>query len=304
MIVTARLVQKHNDKTGKEEYALISKHTGRVLKWFGVQKPSHERVAKEERRIQYYKHAGGGVDKFGEVVDDRFEEIPRNEWDATPHVPYSFQYPIGFPLSDGYYDSKDMRGEWEKTPKFKRPIPETHYPMVAAILADLMSEMKEKLKVYVARMEQGQQVSMPEDEYDLLIEYTTDHPHSLKLASVWDPKIPGNLLAFFKGLTFKPMPDFSTVAAPLPKETKPEQWDRTFHRIASVRPGKRLGVEFKTYVQFHRKEFPRGKMIGAEDVVKALDLSPEEIEQSLDDVWDYLVSRKVVKPSEDLYRLL
>lgn len=120
MKVLARLVKKHNDHTGRSEYALVSKKSGRVLKWFGTQKPSHDRVMKEERRVQYFKHAGGNAEEMGDIVDDRFQEIPRNEWDATPHTPYSQQYPEGFPLRDVYYEQG--MGSLEK------------YPTVAAVL--------------------------------------------------------------------------------------------------------------------------------------------------------------------------
>lgn len=55
----ARLVQKHNDHTNKKEWALVSKSSPvRVLKWFGTEKPSDEAVAKEEARVQYFKHQG------------------------------------------------------------------------------------------------------------------------------------------------------------------------------------------------------------------------------------------------------
>jgi hypothetical protein len=77
------------------------------------------------------------------------------------------------------------------------------YPTVAnIIIGDLQSEMIEKLQSYVEIMTLGEQVSMPEDEYDLLIEYLDmeNHPLSIKLASLWDKEIPGNLLAFFKNL--------------------------------------------------------------------------------------------------------
>jgi hypothetical protein len=232
MKVLARLVKKHNDHTGRSEYALVSKKSGRVLKWFGVQKPSHDRVMKEERRVQYFKHLGGNAEKTKSieepiniqdpqnaedlgVIDERFGEIPRYKWDATPHTPYTQQYPHGFPLGDTYYEMG--MGSLES------------YPTVAAVLG-----------------------------------------------------------------------------APLPRETKPEQWTRTFDKINSVRPGKRLGVEFKTYVAFHRKEFPKGKIISVKDIVKALDISPEEIKEGLTEAIGYLMSRKVMKKFSELgnYRLL
>ena len=39
------------------QWALVSKTNRRkVLKYFGTQKPSHEAVLKEERRIQFFKN--------------------------------------------------------------------------------------------------------------------------------------------------------------------------------------------------------------------------------------------------------
>lgn len=55
----AVLVQKHNDNTGKTEYALVSKDNhDKVLEWYGTEKPSDERVQKTEKRVQYFKHKG------------------------------------------------------------------------------------------------------------------------------------------------------------------------------------------------------------------------------------------------------
>jgi len=55
----AILTQKVNPKTKKKEWALVSKSDpSKVLKYFGTEKPSKERVQKEERRVQYFKHKG------------------------------------------------------------------------------------------------------------------------------------------------------------------------------------------------------------------------------------------------------
>lgn len=54
------LAKRKDPDDGKTKWALISKTTGRVLKWFGTKKPSKERFAKEERRIAYFKHLGKG----------------------------------------------------------------------------------------------------------------------------------------------------------------------------------------------------------------------------------------------------
>jgi len=50
------LAHRKNPKTGKLEYALISKTTGRVLRWFGTKKPSKKRFNAAERQIQFFKH--------------------------------------------------------------------------------------------------------------------------------------------------------------------------------------------------------------------------------------------------------
>lgn len=51
------LRQKVRESTGKKEWALVSKSKpGKVLEWYGKEKPSAETVAESERRIQYYKH--------------------------------------------------------------------------------------------------------------------------------------------------------------------------------------------------------------------------------------------------------
>jgi hypothetical protein len=51
----ARLIQKSKD--GEKQWALVSrKDSSKVLKWFGKKKPSEEAVAKEEKRVQYFKN--------------------------------------------------------------------------------------------------------------------------------------------------------------------------------------------------------------------------------------------------------
>jgi len=58
--VQAILKQLYRKETKRKEWALVSKsNPKKVLKWFGARKPSKERVLKEERRIQYFKHKGG-----------------------------------------------------------------------------------------------------------------------------------------------------------------------------------------------------------------------------------------------------
>ena len=52
----AILTQKVNPKTDRKEWVLVSLKDRKPLKYFGPTKPSKERVEKEERRIQYFKH--------------------------------------------------------------------------------------------------------------------------------------------------------------------------------------------------------------------------------------------------------
>jgi hypothetical protein len=76
--VMAILTQRHNEKTGKQEWALVSKkkHDGkhRVLRWFGGQKPSEETVKKAERSIQYWKSQGALSGEASKVVNESLVE--------------------------------------------------------------------------------------------------------------------------------------------------------------------------------------------------------------------------------------
>lgn len=50
------LRQKTNPKSGKKEWALVSKSSGKALQYFGAKKPSEDTVNKAERRVQGFKH--------------------------------------------------------------------------------------------------------------------------------------------------------------------------------------------------------------------------------------------------------
>lgn len=52
------LRKKYREEKDRSEWALLDSKGKRVLRWFGPQKPSKERVLKEERRIQFFKHKG------------------------------------------------------------------------------------------------------------------------------------------------------------------------------------------------------------------------------------------------------
>jgi len=58
MTRSAILVQKVNPKSGNKEWCLVSKKDKKPLKYFGPEKPSKEKVQKEEKRIQYFKNKG------------------------------------------------------------------------------------------------------------------------------------------------------------------------------------------------------------------------------------------------------
>lgn len=49
---------KYNPKTGRKEYALVSRDGSKILEWFGANKPSKEAYKKAEARVQYFKHHG------------------------------------------------------------------------------------------------------------------------------------------------------------------------------------------------------------------------------------------------------
>ena len=63
-IIQSVLKKKYREDTDRYEWALVSRKNDRVLKWFGLEKPSKEQVAKEERRVQYFKHKKGGKKVF------------------------------------------------------------------------------------------------------------------------------------------------------------------------------------------------------------------------------------------------
>lgn len=51
------LRKKYNPNKSRSEWALVSvKKPGKVLKWFGLKKPSQQRVQAEERRVKFFEH--------------------------------------------------------------------------------------------------------------------------------------------------------------------------------------------------------------------------------------------------------
>lgn len=75
--ITPRLAilrKKYRKEKGRSEWALLDSKGKRVLRWFGLQKPSEEHVKKEERRIQYFKHHGSAP--VQEAPSDLYERFP------------------------------------------------------------------------------------------------------------------------------------------------------------------------------------------------------------------------------------
>jgi len=58
------VTQRYREEKDRKEWALVSrkpdKKTGKrkVLYWFGLKKPSKERVGKQEKRVQFWKNKG------------------------------------------------------------------------------------------------------------------------------------------------------------------------------------------------------------------------------------------------------
>ena len=58
----AKLLKKYNKKTKKKQWALVSMtDEDKVLKWFGDKKPSEDSVAREEKRVRFFKYVKNKV---------------------------------------------------------------------------------------------------------------------------------------------------------------------------------------------------------------------------------------------------
>ena len=62
-LITAIVTQRFREEKNRKEWALVSRKpskTGKrkVLFWFGMKKPSKERVTKQEKRVQFFKNKG------------------------------------------------------------------------------------------------------------------------------------------------------------------------------------------------------------------------------------------------------
>jgi hypothetical protein len=52
------LKQRTNPRTGKKEYALVSRDGKRVLQYFGKARPSAAAIAQAEARVEHYATKG------------------------------------------------------------------------------------------------------------------------------------------------------------------------------------------------------------------------------------------------------
>lgn len=67
------------------KWALVSKSDpSKVLKWFGTEKPSNESLAKEERRVEFFKHQGG----LGVGLNDMNRELQTTPMTERPFEAY------------------------------------------------------------------------------------------------------------------------------------------------------------------------------------------------------------------------
>ncbi|MFA5759435.1 MAG: hypothetical protein WC942_08800 [Clostridia bacterium] len=111
------LMKKKNKNTDRNEWALVStKDRNKILKWFGVTKPSEDAVKKEEQRVQYFKHKGQkeidllkGLDTY-KVPFDKWnpKTVPLSNLDDYYSVPFIIK--IGENVAKGElltYDTND-----------------------------------------------------------------------------------------------------------------------------------------------------------------------------------------------------
>jgi hypothetical protein len=99
------LRKKHREDKGRTEWALMDSKGQKVLRWFGPAKPSDERVKKEERRIQYFKHQG--CSSLSSV-----KSMPRGSLPSKDEFSMAFELEV----PDGLYAVRGPRGDWGQLP--------------------------------------------------------------------------------------------------------------------------------------------------------------------------------------------
>lgn len=121
---TSVLRKRRREDKDRTEWALMDSKGEKVLKWFGPEKPSDERVKKEERRIQYFKHQGCLSLSFSRVL--RRGSLPSKG-------EFLMAFELGVP--GGLYPVRGPRGE------SSYPVPDGDYgpDELWAILKKLVS---------------------------------------------------------------------------------------------------------------------------------------------------------------------
>ena len=115
------LRKKYREDKDRTEWALLDSKGKRVLRWFGVEKPSEERVKKEEKRIQFFKHKQGSLSIVARKLIARrvltYGVLPPEEEflvafrKEVPDGEYLIRGPRGdvvFPIPDGEYSASDI----------------------------------------------------------------------------------------------------------------------------------------------------------------------------------------------------
>jgi hypothetical protein len=99
------LRKKHREDKDRTEWALMDSKGQRVLRWFGEERPSDERVKREERRIQYFRHQGTA-------------SLASSKTFARGTLPPRAEFAMAFELEvpDGLYSVRGPRGDWGQLP--------------------------------------------------------------------------------------------------------------------------------------------------------------------------------------------
>jgi hypothetical protein len=111
------LRKKFRKDKSRSEWALMDSDGKKVLRWFGEERPSEDRVREEEKRVQFFKHQGcsvqASVRPLGRgKLPTKSEYMMAFELEVPDGV-YSVRGPRGetpYPIPDGDYSADDL---WE-----------------------------------------------------------------------------------------------------------------------------------------------------------------------------------------------
>ncbi len=99
------LRKKRREDKDRTEWALMDSKGQKVLKWFGEERPSDERVKKEERRIQYFKYQAVRSHASSKT-------LPRGKLPSRAEFSMAFELEV----PDGSYQVRGPRGDWGQLP--------------------------------------------------------------------------------------------------------------------------------------------------------------------------------------------